>query len=185
MAKIKGISLLELVTELRKRRDEALQTLPESVHHYLDQEPQVSQWYPEEDHIQLLRGYARLLEQDGHKNVYEMAGVVHARNHVEGVYEHLLAGSDASTLSLRLAALWGSMHDTGRVRVKTLGPGEVQAEVVDYGHPTPEMCAMVGAYFKEAYRLSGAANVRIAKSACRVDDDDQCTWEIAWDAGED
>ncbi|MCG8589516.1 MAG: hypothetical protein MJE66_09515 [Proteobacteria bacterium] len=180
-AQIKGICLLELVKSLRRRREEALEVLPEAVHYFLHDKLQISQWYPEEHHIQLIRGFATLLERDGVKDIYETAGAVHARNHVEGVYEHLLTGTNAGTLSVRLAALWGAMHDTGRVRVKTMSPGQVQAQVLDYGHPTTEMCTMVGAYFKEAYRLSGAENLRVTKSACCVEGDDVCTWEIAWD----
>jgi hypothetical protein len=180
VAKTKGSNLVDMVKFLRSSREAALPLLPMRLHRYLDERVQISQWYPEEDMIDLVRVLAKLLPSGG-GDVFERIGTLNARNHLEGVYEHLLTDLDLASLPSRLIALWGTMHDTGSCHMNVEGPGQALVELVEYGYPTREMCAIVGAYVREAFRLAGLRAPRVSKLDCRLNGSERCSWQVRWE----
>lgn len=178
MAKAKGTTLIGLVKFLRAQRERALAVLPVPLHHYLEERIHASSWYPEEDLLALVRGMLALLPGSRPKNL-EMMGAAIARDHMEGVYEHLRSES-ASALPRRTAALWGSQHDTGAPSVTIEEPGRARYEIQGYGHPSAEMCAIVQSYFVEALRCAGWADVKAAKLECVHEGGKTCAWVVTW-----
>jgi hypothetical protein len=177
----KGTNLIELVKILRSRRAEAQERVPPALRRYLDERVMESKWYPEADVLELTRVLAGMLPSPDGQDVYAMLGVFNARNHVEGVYAHLLSDAEPMQLPIRLGALWESLHDTGRLRVRTLATGRAHAELENYGYPSREMCRMVGGYVGEAYRMAGVSDPRVAEEQCTLDGAGSCTWTITWE----
>jgi hypothetical protein len=178
MAKAKGTTLISMVKFLRSQRERAMAVLPESMHGYLDQRIHASSWYPEADLLELLKAMLQLVPGSREANLQRMGAAI-AREHMEGVYEHLKA-HEPTSFARRAATLWGSQHDSGAPTVTIEAPGRARYEIRGYGHPSREMCAIVEAYFVETLRMAGWADVRAAKEACVNDRADVCRWTITW-----
>ena len=178
MAKVKGTNLIAAVKLLRRNRAAALASLPAALHPYLEQRVLPTSWYPEEDLVALLRAMAPLL-RDATADPFELMGRAAVRDHMEGVYEHLLKG-DRGSLGRRVAALWQTQHDSGRLTLIEQGPGRARWELEGYGHPSREMCGTLRGYVLEALSAMGFAGVRAVKAACVLDGADRCAWDCAW-----
>jgi len=179
MARTKGTTLVGAVRFLRSRKERARELLPSGLHHYLDGRIQESSWYPEEDLVGLLEAMLPLMPGEREDVLREM-GVQSARDHLDGVYRHLRFDS-IDAIPRRAVALWGSQHDTGRFDVATTAAGEVVMTVRDFGHPSETLCGILGGYFVETIRMTGATNVVGAKQACVVRGDTECVWRITYD----
>jgi len=180
-AKVKGSVMVGVVKFLRTRREEALEELPEHLHHYLQERVWAASWYPEEDLVTLLRVLAKLFGQSQPgTDIYEVIGTITANQHLTGIYEHMAKQKDVSALPLHLSTLWETQHDTGRLRVVRQGPRKMLLEIADYGHPTKEMCRIITAYARECYQTVGIENPQVTKTTCRMRGDPSCTWNITW-----
>jgi len=180
MANAKGINFVDMVKFLRSQRAAALELMPESLRHYLDERINLAAWYPEEDMIGLVRVLARLMPKSD-EDPLVLIGRINARQHVKGAYSHLFNSSDLATLPRRAIALWKSMHDSGDFRV-VMGDGEATAEIAGYAYPSPEMCVMTRPYLEELFRASGIEKIHVEKRACCLESDSACRYHVAWDA---
>jgi hypothetical protein len=178
MAKVKGTNLIGAVKVLRKNRARAAPILPAALHHYLDERIIITDWYPEEDLIVLLRAMARLLT-DVKGNPFEMLGRAAVREHMAGVYEHLLKG-DRLSLARRVSVMWQAQHDTGKLELVGSRPGHARYELEGYATPSREMCSVLEGYFSESLRASGFASVSIEKLRCVLDGAPKCVWDCRW-----
>ena len=178
MAKVKGTNVISAVKLLRKNRDAARASLPSALHHYLEERVLPTSWYPEEDLAALLRAMAPLL-RDVAADPFELMGRAAVREHMAGVYEHLLRG-DRHSMARRVGALWQTQHDTGRLHMIEEGPGRARWELSGYGHPSREMCGTIRGYVLEALTGLGFPDVRVAKAACVLDGADRCAWDSRW-----
>jgi hypothetical protein len=181
MAKAKGTTLLTLVKFLRSQREAARERLSPDLHHYLEEQVQPALWYPEEDLLALIRVMLELLPLSRQEALARMGRQV-AREHLEGIYEHLRFEnrSGLANLARRTYALWASMHDTGRLVARLEAEARASFELRDYGLPSPEMCTIMSAYFYETLRVAGIVDAEIRKLECRVDGAPACRWEASW-----
>ena len=182
MAKVKGTNLIGAVKLLRKNRAHAEKTLAPALHHYLHERIMLTDWYPEQDLVALLRAMAPLLK-DAKEDPYELFGRAAVREHMSGVYERLLKG-DRSSLARRVSVMWKAQHDTGSLEFVGSTPGRGRYELKDYGHPSREMCGTLNGYLSESLRASGFASVSIEKTRCTLDGADRCVWEARWRDGD-
>ena len=179
MAKVKGTNLISAVKLMRRNREQALAALPPALHHYLGERILPTTLYPEADLVELIRVLAVLL-RDVPGDVHELMGRTLVREHMEGVYEHLLKG-EPLMLARRVTTLWQAQHDTGRLVLVQGGRGCARYELSDFGHPSREMCAVVRGYILEALTHSGCASLEVVKAGCVLDGRDRCTWECTWE----
>jgi hypothetical protein len=56
----------------------------------------------------------------------------------------------------------------------------VRVELADYGLRAAEMCEVFGGYYRELLRLSGAREVSVAHTACRLSGAQVCQWHTKW-----
>ena len=181
MAKTKGTNLVDMVKFLRTQRAAALELLPRRLHFYLEDQLRVTAWYPEEDMIELVRVLAKLLPGSGEDPLVRI-GRLNARMHLQGAYSHLLQEAEPSVLPIRAVALWKSMHDTGEFKLG-VEVDHAEARLSGYGHPTPEMCIMLGAYLLELFELSGVRDTKVEEHACCRLGAPACRWRITWTPG--
>ena len=180
MANVKGSAIVLAVRVLRSHREAARALLPESLHHYLEERIQVATWYPEEDGLEMIRALAKITG-GGANDVFENMGRITAREHRESVYSHLLVGDkDPLALARRGFAIWASQHDSGKLDVTLVAPGEARIEVREYEHPSTEMCEILTGYFCEWFTLTGLAEARLIKTRCCLRQDDCCSWDARW-----
>jgi hypothetical protein len=178
VAKVKGTNLIGAVKLLRRHRDAARASLPAALHHYLVERVLPTSWYPEEDLVALLRAMAPLLGDVG-PDPFELMGRAAVREHMKGVYEHLLKG-DRLSLARRVSTLWQTQHDSGRLQLIDQGPGRARWELDGYAHPSREMCGTLRGYVLEALIASGFTGATISKVACVLDGADRCAWDCTW-----
>ena len=181
MAKAKGTTLFTLVKFLRSQREAARERLSPDLRHYLEEQIQPALWYPEEDLLALIRVMLELLPLSREEALAQM-GCTIAREHLEGIYEHLRVDEQAGfeNLSRRTYVLWASMHDTGRLVARLEAEARASFELRDYGVPSPEMCSIMSAYFSETLRMAGVVDPDVRKLECRADGAPTCRWEASW-----
>jgi hypothetical protein len=180
-AKTKGTNLVDMVKFLRSQREAALALLPAHLHAYLETPLSVAAWYPEADMIELVKVLAQLLP-GGEEEPLVRIGRLNARMHLQGTYAHLIEDARPEALPIRAVALWRSMHDTGEFRLAFEGDG-AEARLAGYGHPTAEMCTMLGAYLLELFTLAGVQGVKVSESSCCRAGAPECRWRIEWESG--
>ena len=128
--------------------------------------------------IGLVRALAELIP-GSREDALVRIGRLNARMHLQGAYAHLLSDARPDGLPVRAVALWQTMHDTGDFRL-SVADGEAEARLSGYGHPTAEMCAMLGAYLLELFCLAGVADAKVAETSCCRAGASECRWHIAW-----
>jgi hypothetical protein len=181
MAKAKGTTLLTLVKFLRSQRQAARERLSPDLHHYLAEKIQPALWYPEEHLLALIRVMLELLPLSREEALTQMGRTV-AREHLEGIYEHLRLDGEwgLATLARRSYALWTSMHDTGSLDARLEAEDSAIFELRDYALPSPEMCTILSAYLSETLRVAGIVDPEVHEVECRSDGAPACRWEARW-----
>jgi hypothetical protein len=176
----KGTNLIDMVKFLRKQRDAARRLLPERFHRYLDERLNVSGWYPEEDMVGLVQALVKLMPGPPEDALVRI-GRMNARMHLQGTYAHLLSDARPAVLPGRAVALWKTMHDTGDFRL-AVEHDHAEARLSGYGHPTAEMCIMLGAYVLELFALANVTDAKVDEVACCRRGAPECRWRIEWPA---
>jgi hypothetical protein len=179
VAKTKGTNLVDMVKFLRTQREAAQALLPPRLHAYLDTQLSVSAWYPEADMIELVKVLAKLLPATGEAPLVTI-GRLNARMHLQGTYAHLMEDARPSVLPIRALALWKSMHDTGEFRLQ-VDEDSAEARLAGYGHPTPEVCVMLGAYLEELFAMAGVRSPSAVERTCCRSGAPACSWRIGWE----
>jgi len=179
MSKVKGSAMEGAVRFLAVQREAAEPLLPMPLQHYLDETISASSWYPEEDLVGLIRVMVRLIPGERDIVLHDM-GRATARDHLERTYSHLIEGGAVRNLGIRAAALWSSMHDSGRMQVTESEARRVRLELTGYGHPSEELCKISCGYVEEVLRLNGIF-AKPNKLACAVAGDDACVWDYTWE----
>ncbi|HTF32262.1 MAG TPA: DUF2378 family protein [Myxococcota bacterium] len=179
MPQIKGTAMLQCVKALRAQREKAAALLPRELQHYLEKRIAISVWYPEKDHLALLRAVAELVG-GGRRDVWEFLGRASARSDLQGVYRNMLKVGDPDATLRRGPALWQAYHDSGTVTVTWESENLVRVELADYGLRAAEMCGVFGGYYHELLHLSGAREVSVAHTACRLSGAQECQWHTKW-----
>ncbi|HME68461.1 MAG TPA: DUF2378 family protein [Myxococcota bacterium] len=179
MAQIKGTAMLQCVKLLRAQREKAAALLSPELRQYLEKRIAISVWYPEEDHLGLLRVVAELVGT-GHRDVWEFLGRASARNDLQGIYRNMLRLGDPDGTLRRGPALWQAYHDSGAVSVEWEGENVVRVSLAEYGLRAAEMCGVFGGYYHELLHLSGAREVSVAHTACRLGGAQVCQWHTKW-----
>ncbi len=175
MGKIKGIVLLETVKLLRRHAHEARELLPAEHRRYLEEDIELSAWYPETDAAVLFSRAAQLLPGGGDRAL-ELMGETAARAHHE-IYRGLLSGPGSSS---RAFALWSNQHDTGELRRIREAPNVLRFELSDFEDTSRELCLIIGGYLKGAAAMSGRSSAMVTKLACRLWGDERCNWVATW-----
>lgn len=180
MARVKGTSLVGVVKALRRNRERAEALLPEPLQDYLETRVLPSDWYPLEDHVELLRVLGEILKPGQGTEVWEVMGRVTAREHLGETYSHLSRGSGSRAAIRRSATLWQTQFDSGRLDLRFHGPGDAEMELVDFALPSSELCGILAGYFLESFEVTGARDVRVEKRECRAGGGARCRWRITW-----
>jgi predicted hydrocarbon binding protein len=175
MANAKGAVLLGPIKFLRKRRDAAREILPESLHHYLEQDIRLSGWYPEADFVALIRASARLMPGDLDAAIEQM-GMVGARALAE-VYGDLMRSMKSNS---SVFALWTAQHDTGELRGSWESPTSARVELANFAAPSRENCLLANGYIRGSFALNGNDDVAIEKRSCVVLGGERCVWRVTW-----
>lgn len=179
MGRAKGSGFVLVVRFLRTQRERALVVLPPDLHHYLDIRILESSWYPQDDHLGLIRAAARLV--GGHsQQTLEMFGRMAAQQHLEGIYAHLKPESDPLALPRRAFALWSSLHDSGQLKMKVEGEKQACLRVDGYATPSLETCHMTSGYIAEVCERSTMRDPAVRKTGCDLAGDEACIWEVRW-----
>jgi len=177
MGNAKGSAVLAAVKLLRSRRDAAAALVPQGLHRYLDERIVVGAWYPEEDLIGLFNACAPLVPAP-HDQAFEVMGALAAGTHLEGVYSDLLFRGALS----RARSLWRTQHDSGALSITKETPTSATYELVGWEHSSPQYCRVLGGYFAELHRLSGAVRPEFSHPTCRSLGASHCVWVVRWAA---
>jgi len=183
MAKTKGSSILLLVKALRMNREQAAKILSPRLHYYLEDRIMVSNWYPEEDYIELLRTLGTILRPQ-EPEPFEMMGGISARVGLTGLYKnHLFEGNPAKTLR-RGIQTWSAYHDSGQMNF-IHQPGEgprkrATLELVGYELACDEVCRTTTGWIRTELAMAGAQDLDIRHSRCTAKGDGLCRWDLLW-----
>lgn len=180
MARIKGTNVVRTVKWLRKNRDEARTLLSPRLHHYLDDRILISSWYPEEDHLELLRVAASLVAVPANIDRYAIIGRLAAHNDLAEVYKNIVQPGDHASWMNKAAALWRNYHDTGKMEATLLEPGLIMITLRDYEAASPEMCRIVGGYFEGVIEFAQGKVRKTTEVQCSLEGASECAWRIEY-----
>ncbi len=179
MGKVKGTIVVKIVKSLRGLRDPSVDPLPAGLGHYLTERVLSTNWYAEEDYLELMRALAGMLPNPG-MDVWEWMGRDSARVDLEEIYKPLLRPNDPGGTLEKFDSFWSMRHDTGRVTVTVAGPGEAVVELADYSLISAEICRCVQGTIWQLLASSGASGIQVQKDSCRVRGAATCRWQVSW-----
>jgi len=174
VGKTKGTVVLKAVKVLRGRKDEAKKQLPAALHHYLQDRIVVSSWYPEDEFFALLCACAALFPMGD--SAFEMLGAETARDHAQNMYADIVKRDFAS----RAKIMWKTQHDSGEFVLTTESDFSATYELHDWDYASPKYCRVVGGYFTELHRLSGAQSPVYTHPVCKSTKGDRCVFVVSW-----
>lgn len=179
MARIKGTGMMPTVRSVRANPAARALVAPH-LRHYLAEGERISvaDWYPESDHIELVRALVRAAGDP--PGIWPTIGMASAQKDLGGVYRVLLREGDPAATALKAPVIWSSYHDTGRMVVTLDGRCRARFVLSDYGHPTREMCLIFDGHARGVIELAGARDVEVAHAACVLDGATSCVWEAKW-----
>lgn len=184
MARIKGTAMVNVVKSLRKLAKTTTEPLvPKPLEHYLSERILPSSWYPEHDHLELLRVLGTLLRpmaDAARENVYIFMGRHSAQADMETVYASLVSASTVDNVFRRGATLWQSYHDTGTMKVTMVAPTEASVELAGYALLSPEMCQLTTGWFMGFLDAGAGSDIRVVETSCRNQGAPTCAWSVAW-----
>ncbi len=111
---------------------------------------------------------------------YDFVGRTSASTDLKGIYSNLLRSGDPLAMLRSGMQAWRSYHDTGRILVASEGENRARVDLVDYGIPCEEMCAINRAWIDEEIRLAGALDTETTHTRCCCRRDSLCRWEVKW-----
>lgn len=162
--RIKGIALLEVVKGLRLHRQAALAKLPENLRAYLERRVEIGEWYPEADHLGLLRAAAELFGPPG-LEAWRWMGRQRAILDLQEIFsEHLHNGDPAATLA-GFEQLWRLYRDSGRVETVMGSEPPYRIRLVDYPFLSSETVRLFTGYIEAAFELGGLEGLRAVEPA--------------------
>jgi hypothetical protein len=170
---VKGTIMQPLVRGLKAGVPDARALVPPHLHRYLEERILVSEWYPEEDHLELLQILGRAT---GVVSFVPMGHVL-AQFELGGVYKLALHKGDAVRTLRSWVKLWPLNHDTGALEI-TERRGGATYTLTDYAIPSREICEIVTGYVTEGLRMAIEKTPRVAHSKCRTTGAAACVWEI-------
>jgi hypothetical protein len=176
MGKAKGSVVLSAVKLLRAQKEAGRKAVPPSLLRYLDERVVVAAWYPEEDLYALILACAATFPTQS-DSVFDAMGAGTARLHLEGgVYGDLLKKDTAH----RARVIWRAQHDTGDMAVTEETEKSATYELSGFDHATPKYCRVIGGYFAEVHRLTGARKPTHTHPLCRASGGHLCRYVISW-----
>jgi hypothetical protein len=173
MPSVKGTILVPLIKALRARREDARAALPRELHHYLEERVLLTAWYPEHEHLTMLRVLGKLLSL----NSYVTMGTVLAQFELNGVYRAQLHEGDAMRTIRGFTQFWPINHDTGTIEIVERDGG---ASVILSGYViiAREICEIISGYVEEAVRMAIGRAPQVSHARCRANHAATCVWEI-------
>ena len=174
MASVKGTIMLPLVKGIRAGVPGARSVLAPELHRYLEERIIVSEWYPEEDHLALLRVLGRAMGP----NAYLRMGHHLAQFELGGVYKLSLHAGDARRTLRAFVSLWPQNHDTGKIELSDRKDGGARYTLTEFALPAREICEVVTGYLTEAMRMCIGETVIVVHPRCRANGGPVCVWDI-------
>lgn len=179
MGRTKGTSIVEIVKFLRTRRDDALQALPATVHHYLDDRILESAWYPEEDLVTLVGAMVEILDAPA-EEILALLGAEAMQRNRNGAYAHLFQQYQGERVLRVAGVLWKTMHDTGKLCLVRDAVGRGHCELIDFVNPSGETCGILVGYARSLLELAGYRDIQASQDRCLLQGDDCCSWSFTW-----
>jgi hypothetical protein len=173
MANVKGTILLPLVKSLRAAKDDARPLLEPPLDRYLEERVLLTSWYPEEDHLHLMRALGKLMGLSS----YQPMGVALAQFELGGVYKAHLHEGDVFRTMRGFSRFWPLNHDTGEVEV-TERKGGGTVTLSGFALVAGEICQVISGYIEEAVRMSIHADAQVTHVRCRANNAPRCVWEV-------
>lgn len=160
VGKIKGSALLQMVKVLRHYRAESEKVLPSRLHHYLNSKILVSQWYPDDEFLELLGAFKEVVPpRPG--DFWVVAGADGAEANFGGVYAALVRPGDPAKTLQRYPAIWRMHHDSGRAVVRFPGERRAELEILHHLVEDERFCRLESGHVAKILQLAGAQDVNV------------------------
>ena len=164
MAKVKGSQILGVVKTLRTNPADFSKVLPQHLMHYMTERIVVSEWYPDEDHRDLVLIVGHWMEGRVKGNVWRWMGEFGAKKDRSGLYATMT--TDPASRLMRSAAGWSLFRDTGTMLGEAVGSKSGRIELRDYPMIVPEMAELMAGYNIELLRAAGANRPECIVMSC-------------------
>ncbi len=178
---IKGIALINTVKALRVHRQAARAVLSPSLRRYLKARVLVSEWYPDEDFLELLHAMTQVVP-DPRMDVWEWAGRFGARADFEDLYSMMVKPGDPLETLRRYPRTWCLYHDSGQVDVTFPEAARAEVEIHHYLTTRVEFCRLQSGHMAEMLLTAGVSGVEVQNTG-RATADEPARWRVSWQSG--
>lgn len=179
--KIKGSCLLSVLGFLKQEGtlDKVRAGLPEACRDPFGGTILSSSWYPVGTYLRFLDHVAACHPAAG-SDLFVRMGRRIINDGLNTVYRIFLRVGSPLWVLQRSPALWGNYFKGSELRVMTATSGKGAIAVVEQGQSSQRYCWTRQGGILEAMELSGARNVSIEHTSCRLRGQPECVFEFTW-----
>lgn len=158
----KGTNLIELIKALKvHQRTRPIDGLSSAAQELLETRILVSDWYPHEPFLELLKVlYERLLGRAQERARH--LGIAGATTALQSTYRAYVHDGDPAGSVLAMRHIWRAFFDFGDLKASLEAEGSVQFVLTGYLDVPPVHAAMITAWPVAAARLAGSEKAQVA-----------------------
>ena len=140
----------------------------------------MARWYPFDHFVELNLAIDRVYGH-GDQTLVRLLGRHGADANLTTIYRLFFKVGTVKWVLGRASRLWNLHYDSGHMVVRSLGPRQVEFEVVDFATPHRAHCLSVMGWAERSVELSGGRDVTTTEVSCRALGAERCVFRLAWD----
>lgn len=186
MARAKGIAILGLVKYIKKYSKEKGKSLDEIIKLMTPEDRQIfsekilsSKWYPYSIYINLGNIVDRVFGKGDHSLSREI-GRLSAQTDLKGIYRVFLTFFNPQQIVKKIANIWGSYYDKGRVEIVEFSPGRLIWHLNDFPEIGKFHCKNIEGWNEAFLELTGYKEARVKETKCQTEGSPFCEFVLTW-----
>lgn len=136
--------------------------------------------YPMKAYIGLLSAADKIFG----KGDYALCGDIgrfEAGETFSGLYKVFLEVGNPQAVIRKASLAWRTLHDAGDLEIEQSNDKYVRGKITNFPDSHKAFCNVLLGYFSKVLEMSGAKNLDVKETKCRVNGDDCCEFELKWE----
>ena len=136
--------------------------------------------YPMKAYISLLSAADKIFGKGDYALCSDI-GRFEADETFSGLYKVFLEVGNPHAVIRKAGLAWRTLHDAGDLEIEQTNDKFVKGKVTNFPDSHKAFCNVMLGYFGKVIEMSGAKNLDVKETKCRVNGDDCCEFEVKWE----
>lgn len=138
-----------------------------------------SAWYPFDLFVDFTETIDRVVGK-GDGKLYRAVAAQTAEDDLSTVYKVFFKFLKPMYIFEKAGQLWSSYYSSGQLKSTTLGPSDIELEIIGFETPHWAHCESVVGWAQRSIELTGVKNVQADHTECRAKGARRCRMRFSW-----